>query len=568
MGRTSKRIHAAGTGGAIQAWQQEKIYYKAGIYARLSVDQDLKKNESVENQILIAESYVADWNRRYQDRIEIVGRYTDLGKTGTNFERDAFKRLMQDVRLGDINCVIVKDLSRFGRNYLEAGNYIEKIFPFLGVRFIAVADGYDSGAAGDNTRQMASEIKNLINDMYARDFSKKTKLSLKQRREAGAYVGGPPPYGYEVYKEGQSRKLRPDGNTAEIVRVIYRKFVETESYQAVVDYLNVRRINPPAIYKKRKEIYCPLETAYEGWGIGAVERIVKSETYTGNLVQGRTSITGRKEENRIHKPEQEWIRKENTHEALIDSWLYKQAQEIRRRIQERTQTFAHPTKGCPIGENIFNNVLYCGVCGRKMIRNSYVQDYVDGRRERKEGYFCPDSIGTRTQYCPDSNRISQTELLDRLFCLFRTEFSIRMKKRKDYVEQGHAFIQKKERELERLQRQTQRKILALAEEEGEKYTAYRMGKLSQEEYVCCRLQWEEQQQELGKQNKRYEEERRRLRRDGETYLKAVRALIRLKSKEELDQELVEALIEKIQVYPGKRVEVVLTYSDILTERAK
>lgn len=568
MGRTSKRIRTAGTGQIVQACQQEKLYYKAGIYARLSVDQDLKKNESVENQILIAESYVADWNRRYQDRIEIVGRYTDLGKTGTNFERDAFKRLMQDVRLGDINCVIVKDLSRFGRNYLEAGNYIEKIFPFLGVRFIAVADGYDSGAAGDNTRQMASEIKNLINDMYARDFSKKTKLSLKQRREAGAYVGGPSPYGYEVYKEGQSRKLRPDGNTAEIVRVIYRKFVETGSYQAVVDYLNARRINPPAIYKKRKETYCPMETAYEGWGIGAVERIVKSETYTGNLVQGRTSITARKEENRIHKPEEEWVRRENTHQALIDPWLYEQARETRCRIQERTRTFAHPTKGCPIGKNIFNNVLYCGVCGRKMIRNSYVQDYVDGRRERKEGYFCRDSIGTRTQYCPDSNRISQTELLDRLFCLFRTEFSIRMKKRKDYVEQGHAFIQKKERELERLQRQTQRQILALAEEEGEKYAAYRMGKLSQEEYVCCRLQWEEQQQELGKQNKRYEEERRRLRRDGETYLKAVRALIRLKSKEELDQELVEALIEKIQVYPGKRVEVVLTYSDILTERAK
>jgi hypothetical protein len=568
MGRTSKRISAAGTGQIIHAWQQEKIYYRAGVYARLSVDQDLKKNESVENQIMIAENYVADWNRRYQDRIEIVGRYTDLGKTGTNFERDAFKRLMQDVRLGDINCVIVKDLSRFGRNYLEAGNYIEKIFPFLGVRFIAVADGYDSGVAGDNTRQMASEIKNLINDMYARDFSKKTKLSLKQRREAGAYVGGPPPYGYEVYKEGQSRKLRPDGNTAEIVRVIYRKFVETGSYQAVVDYLNVRRINPPAIYKKRKEIYCPLETAYEGWGIGAVERIVKSETYTGNLVQGRTSITGRKEENRIHKPEEEWVRKENTHEALIDQWLYEQAREIRRRIQERTQTFNHPTKGCPIRENIFNNVLYCGVCGKKMIRSSYVQDYVDGRRERKDGYFCPDSKRTRTQYCPDSNRISQNELLDRLFSLFRTEFSVRMKKRKDYVEQGHAFIQKKELELDRLQRQTQKQILVLAETEGEKYAAYRMGELNQEEYVRCRLQWEEQLQELEKQKKRYEEERKRLGRKGETYLQAVRALIRLKNEKELDKELVEALIEKIYVYPGKRVEVVLSYSDILAERVK
>ena len=117
MGRISKRVHVPG--GAGQGKIQGAKYYKAGLYARLSSDQDLKKNESVETQIHIAEKYVEDWNRHHRDRIEIVGRYVDLGKTGTNFERDAFKRLMQDIRLGDINCVVVKDLSRFGRNYLE-----------------------------------------------------------------------------------------------------------------------------------------------------------------------------------------------------------------------------------------------------------------------------------------------------------------------------------------------------------------------------------------------------------------------------------------------------------------
>lgn len=573
MGRTSKRTRTAAgaesmASGAGRGKKQEAKYYKAGIYARLSSDQDTKKNESVETQIEIAKSYVEDWNRHHGDKIEIVGEYADLGKTGTNFDRDEFKRLMQDIRLGDINCVIVKDLSRFGRNYLEAGNYIEKIFPFLGVRFIAVADGYDTGADGSNTKQMASEIKNLVNDMYAKDFSARAKLSLKQRREAGSYVGGPPPYGYEACMEGRLRKLKPDGNTAEIVRLIYKKFLEMESYQAVADELNGRRINPPAVYKKSGETYCPAETVYKGWDKGAVERILKSATYTGGLVQGRTSLTARKEENRIRRPEEEWVRKENTHEAIISPELYGQAQEIHCRIQERTRSHGHPTEGCPIGENIFDKVLYCGVCGRKMTRHSYVKDYGDGRRERKGSYFCLDSISTKRENCPESNRISKAELADILSFLFRAEFATQLKRQKDYVEQGQALVQQKKQELEGQLRQTERAMAALSEEEGEKYMAYRLGNLPQEEYVRYRLWKEEHLRELEKQKKRYQEEWKKLERKGEIYLKAVRSLIKLKSGNALTKELVEALIERIYVYPGKRVEIVFTYGDIRREGVK
>lgn len=573
MGRTSKRTRVSGNTkavapGAGQEKSQGMKYYKAGIYARLSSDQNLKKTESsVETQIEMAEKYVEDWNwRHHKDKIEIVDRYIDLGKTGTNFERDAFKCLMQDVRLGYINCVIVKDLSRFGRNYLETGNYIEKIFPFLGVRFIAVADGYDTGAGGSNTRQIAAEIKNLVNDMYAKDFSTRAKLSLRQRREAGSYVGGPPPYGYEAYMDGRIRKLRPDKNTAEVVRIIYEKFVDTESYQVVANYLNVRRINPPAIYKKNKETYCPSEIMYKGWNKGAVERILKSQTYVGGLVQGRTSITARKEENRIHKLEEEWVKRENTHEALIPLRLYEQVQEIHHRIQERTRSHAHPTDGCPIGENIFDKVLYCGVCGRKMTRHSYVKDYVDGRRERKDGYFCMDS--TKTERCPDSNRISRIELVEILSFLFQTEFATQLKKQKDYVEQGRGLIQQKKRELEQQLWKTEGQISALSEEEGEKYMAYRTGNLPQEDYVRYRLWKDEFLLELKKQKSQYKEEAKKLERKGDTYLKAIRSLIKLKNQKELTKELVEALIEKIYVYPGKRVEIVFTYSDIRMEEVE
>ena len=204
MGRVSKRGNSLRKTADIQTeLNMEKKRYKAGIYARLSSDQDEKKNESVEVQIEIARKFVEEFNRnKAGEVIDVIECYTDLGKTGSNFERAGFLRLLQDIRLGEINCVIVKDLSRFGRNYLEAGNYIEKIFPFLGVRFIAVADGFDTGKEGNENKQMAAEIKNLVNDMYAKDFSKKAKLHLKQRREEGSYVGGPPPYGYMAEWEG------------------------------------------------------------------------------------------------------------------------------------------------------------------------------------------------------------------------------------------------------------------------------------------------------------------------------------------------------------------------------
>ncbi len=561
MGRISKRIHVSADAG--QEKTQGAKYYKAGLYARLSSDQDLKKNESVETQIHIAEKYIEDWNQHHRDKIEITGRYVDLGKTGTNFERDAFKKLMQDVRLGDINCVVVKDLSRFGRNYLEAGNYIEKIFPFLGVRFIAVTDGYDTGEEGNGTKQMVSEIKNLVNDMYAKDASVKSKLSLEQRRAAGSYVGGPPPYGYESYREGRVRKLKPDRNTAEIVRDIYRKFVETESCQAVASSLNKRRINPPAVYKKTKEVCCPAEAAYKGWDKSAVESILKSETYIGRLVQGRTSLTARKAENRIRKPEEEWVRKENTHEALISPELYGQVQEIHRCIQERTRSHNHRTEGCPIGENIFQNILFCGVCGRKMTRYSQINDYADGRRERKDSYFCPDSTGTKRETCPDANHIYETELSEILLVLLRMEFATRLKKPKNFAVQVEALLQQKKKEPEQRFKKTEGQISALSEEEERKYMAYCTGKLSLEEYARYRPWKEGRLQELEKLKDQCRKETERLEEMGKTYRKAVRSLIKMKSRKELTRELVEELVEKIYVYSGRGVEVAFHYRDIM-----
>ena len=200
-----------------------------------------------------------------------------------------------------------------------------------------------------------------------------------------------------------------------------------------------------------------------------------------------------------------------------------------------------------------------------MTRQSYVQDYVDGRRERKDVYACLNSTSTKMETCQNSNRISRTVLVDILTFLFQTEFATKLKKQKGYVEQGRILIQQKKQKLERLLRQVEAHISTLAEEESEKYIAYRAGNLPQEEYVRYRLWKDERLLELEKQKKQYNVEVKNLERKGETYLKAVRALISLKNQKEFTRELVEALIEKIYIYPGKRVEVVFTYDDIRME---
>ena len=566
MGRISKRgasftpvggnskENSTGMGNAADRGQKR---YKAGIYARLSVDVEEKK-ESIDVQIGIAEKFVEEFNRNNKEKIDIARHYCDVGKTGSNFNRDSFNRLMQDIRLGDINCVIVKDLSRFGRNYLEAGNYIEKIFPFLGVRFIAVSDGYDTGEEGNDTRQMASEIKNLVNDMYAKDFSVKAKTGLRQRREAGSYVGGMPPYGYLAVWEGRVRRLVPDENTAGIVEYIYKAFVEKESCTEVANDLNRRKINPPAVYAKTKEVYCLPDMDYKGWDRGAVERIVQSGTYVGQLVQGKSTITARDEKNRIRKPEEEWIVKENAHKTLVSRELYRKAQEIRRKQQEETACHKHPTKGIPIGENVFDHVLYCGVCGKKMTRYSHAKTYADGSRARHDGYSCLNGGSTKVGTCPQPNHISKQELSSILISVFRNEFGVYLNKPECFMEVGKENIRmvvlRTEKEIKAVRSRKQR----MEEEEAEVYMEYRSKKLSQQEYVRFKMEQEDNRRELEKQEKELEKTK-------EKYLRAVSSLLKLKKGEELTTELVDALVEKIYLYPGKRIEVQFRYVNEMLE---
>lgn len=569
MGRISKRNSALKSAAVRRSKSvHEGRRYKAGIYARLSSAYGHKScgqainNESAEVQIEIAKKFVEEFNRQETgEAIDIVECYIDLGKTGSNFQRDGFLRLIQDIRIGKINCVIVKDLSRFGRDYLEAGNYIEKIFPFLGVRFIAAADSFDTGRKGNGSNQLALEIKNLVNDMYAKDFSQKAKQHLKKCREEGSYVGGPPPYGYKAVWDGSRRVLMPDGDTENIVRFIYEEFAGTESYAAVTDELNRRQINPPYMYKKTNEVYHTAGKGdYKGWDRSAVERILKSRTYAGTLVQGKTCITARNEKNRIQKPEGEWVVTECAHMPLIGEGLYNRVGEARQKIESMTAAHKHSPNCCPIEENIFKNVLYCGVCGRKMMRRSYVKQYADGKKERLYGYFCPNGGNAKVALCHEPNRISGNRLLDILLPLIRMEFDVLLGRTNHYMEYGREIIAQDAKKSERIIKEVERKTEFLYEEEGSLYIDYRTGKIPQSDYTSYKMKIQERMDGLRRRQEGMEKEKSDLCKLEAEYSAGIKEVLKMKNRKCLTRDMAESFIFRIYVYPGKRAEVLFAFT--------
>ena len=257
--------------------------------------------------------------------------------------------------------------------------------------------------------------------------------------------------------------------------------------------------------------------------------------------------------------------KENAHEALVSTEQYQKAQDIRKKMQEVSASHKHPTEGVPIGENIFEHVLYCGVCGRKMTRHSHAKTYADGHKGRLEGYFCLNAAQTKTAGCPEPNRISKQELTDILMPLLRTEFAVYLDRPKRFMEAGKeqisGAITRYEKEGENLQRRIRQE-----EEKGtEAYVAYREGKMPQKEYVSFKLEQDMRLRELERQGKELEEKQKGMEKVRERYLKAVRSMLKLKDTGELTMEMVDSLIEKIHVYPGKRIEAELRYTNEILE---
>lgn len=265
---------------------KKKEKYSVGIYARLSVEHE-RKTESIASQIAIVQSYLTQ-----HEEMELQDCYIDLGESGTHFQRNGFSALMKAVRSGEVNCVIVKDFSRFGRNYLEVGNYIDKIFPFLGVRFISVTDGFDS--QNREGGEWDKNLKNLINECYASDTARKVKAVKRFYREKESYIGGRAPYGYRIEKKEGKRILAADKMALEVVKTIWQFYLDGKGQREIAVWLYQNRVYRPSDYRKTGYIYCKKEEFLLEWNRGSIERILKNPIYvqkeTGILTEEQKQI--------------------------------------------------------------------------------------------------------------------------------------------------------------------------------------------------------------------------------------------------------------------------------------
>lgn len=359
MARKSRK----NTDAVIETPAQTSSYFSTAIYIRLSIENSGKDDDgdSITNQISFCKAYLAE-----HTDLKLYDIYEDNGKKGTNFDRPEFKRMMDDIRGGKVKCVLVKDLSRFGRDYIEAGEYLEKIFPFMGVRFISITDGYDSLTCDDAEGALMIPLKNMINDVYAKDISRKIITSFRARQEKGEFLPAFAPYGYVKSKEVAYR-YEIDQETAPYVRMIFEWKAEGVSHNEICKRLNDMGAVTPARRKVDIGIWRAEKYKHTVWHGRTIIDIMKNPTYTGCIVYGRIPKS-LYEGIKMHRaPEEEWRYVPDAHEPIVSQELFDKVQKM---FADRAEKFkAKMDENAPLRElvtNHFKGKIYCGDCGKRM----------------------------------------------------------------------------------------------------------------------------------------------------------------------------------------------------------
>ena len=370
---------------------------RAGIYVRLSVEDKHTHTASIETQQLIIARYLEQ-----NPEIIVVQTYIDNGATGTNFHRPGFQQMLSDIEAGLINCVIVKDLSRLGRNVIDTGYYIERYFPMQKVRFIAVNDRYDSSSPDNAHDGIIIPLRNMINEAYAMDIARKIKAQQRQAMKDGKYVGGRTPYGY-LKAPDNCHQLIVDPVAAEVVETMFQWAAEGAGLNTIAVRLNEAGYLSPSHYKRTLgEITHENLVGNGHWQTRTVAKILRAEVYTGDLVQGVSKIIDHKQ---VRASADEWTTVRGTHEAIISRELFAA-------VQKALDQAAQQAKDREIhswSPNLLRGKIFCAHCGHSLHRQKCV------RRKSQEVYVyhCISNNRIKKGVCPGAF-IFEKELLDAL----------------------------------------------------------------------------------------------------------------------------------------------------------
>ena len=522
--------------------------YLCGGYLRLSKeDGDVAGSETLQsNSIENQKEYIEDYLQS-KPEIKIVDFYVDDGYSGVNFDRPDFQRMLQDIKNKKIDCVIVKDLSRLGRNYIEVGKYIERLFPLLGVRFIAINDNFDSADDTAASNNIIIPFKNLINDAYCRDISIKIRSHLEVKRKRGEFIGAFAVYGYMRGKD--KNKLIVDPYAAEIVKEIFGMKMDGMSQQAIADELNSLGILSPAEYKKEqgsgyKTVFQTHSKAK--WTAMAVMRVLTNEIYVGTLIQGKESTPNYKVKVREKKPREEWIRIENAHEAIINRADFEIISDI---IQKDTRVTAGKR-----AVSIYSGYLVCADCGCSMVRKKvrsgsleYVYYVCSGNKKDKD-------ICSSHRISENTLNMAITKTLQlHLKQLGDLQESIRyIRETSGNSDKIKKLVLQSEKRKEDIEKYNRLKL--------ECYEDYKKELITQDEYMLFKKELDNRIEEIQRAITELGKKKRMLLDGG--YEKESLLEKFLTSKEiELKRSILVRFISRIYVYEDHRIEIIFRYQD-------
>ena len=530
----------------IQTVVKKENLLDTAAYIRLSVENG--GNETDET-LVVQQMLVERFIEEHPDlRLEEV--YIDNGFTGTNFERPGFMRLMEDVRSGKVQCIVVKDLSRFGRDYLETGYYLETILPKLNVRFIAITDDYDSSSKGDR-ENISVPVKNMVNAMYAKDMSKKILAAKEAQKRNGNITLSKVAFGY-VRSEDKTR-LVVDETVAPVVRMIFQWTLLGVSKREIADRLNLLGVATPGQKEKRKIARVPLEETK--WNGGTVRKILENPTYTGDIVTGKLKQSLYKGVKQYRTVPEEWDVQKDMHTPLVARDDYEELQESREEIHKITKKRqSRCMKDREKYQDSFPGMVRCGECGNAMYFRRYTHNYTTNEKMGSD-YYCGNEQCSRNLIEGNLLKIlvmDQIQILIKSMC----DRKLLLQKMKSATKGNNIFYKAaaKVRTLERKIAQTEERNTRL-------YEDYVAGIVDKDDFDMMKERYIWELQNLREELQVQEQNQRILEKKANRYMDMVNHMEKYLDKREYNEALVQELVEYIEVYANGSIHVCFKCKD-------
>jgi len=553
MARKSRKAQAQ----PVAEVKKETAALPTAIYARLSVENSGKDDDgnSLQNQIAVCEDYLDGC-----PYLRLAEVYSDNGRTGTVFDRPAWNRLMDDVRTGKVQCIVVRDLSRFGRDYVETGNYLEKIFPALGTRFISVKENFDSFTCGNAMESLSVSLQNLVNAMYSRDISKKVSTALRAQMETGSFRNRNLPYGY-LWNEDKTAYV-VDEEAAAVVRHIFEWKLQEVSVYTIVERLKADGIESPERHKRRAGSRNGDNIRGKGWCPSTIRGILQNRAYIGEMICGKSETALYKGLKKRITETDRWIVVPDAHPPIVELSDF---EAVERQMQEdsahraATMEWSADIRAGMI--DLFAGKAFCADCDKRMY---YKRQRVCGCKDVTfRGVYECSTHAVKGHGTCFKHAMRQDALNEKVFNAIRDQLQVALDYEKLLLAMrggsGEASVREKHRAAVT---SVKLRLNALKKKRAGLYESYAEGILNEEEYAFAKQTYEEQYEALNRLLDEAVERRERFLESISPDNKWLTMMRGVAGMTELTQEVVDAMIEKVLVYGGGRIEVVFNYNDV------